>query len=82
MDLANVKAVRKAFGGSLNDVVLTVVTGAVRRFLERRGVRAQGLDSASWRPSRCARPTSRGARNRVSAWVVPLPVGEDDRASR
>ena len=44
MPLADVKAVRKAFGGSLNDVVLTVVTGAVRRFLDRRGVRAHGLD--------------------------------------
>ena len=35
MDLADIKAVRKALGGSLNDVVLTIVTGAVRRFLER-----------------------------------------------
>ena len=35
--------------------------------------------SASWRRSRCASTDESGALgNRVSAWVVPLPVGEDD----
>src|SRR6185369_5614047 len=33
MSLADVKEVRKRLGGSLNDVVLTTVTGAVQRFL-------------------------------------------------
>ena len=79
MELADVKAVRKAFGGSLNDVVLTVVTGAVRRFLERRGVRAAGLDFRIMAPVSVRSQDESGALgNRVSAWVVPLPVGEDD----
>jgi WS/DGAT/MGAT family acyltransferase len=79
MGLADVKAVRKAFGGSLNDVVLTVVTGAVRRFLDRRGVRAQGLDFRIMAPVSVRSANESGALgNRVSAWVVPLPVGEDD----
>ena len=78
MDLADVKAVRKALGGSLNDVVLTVVTGAVRRFLERaRRAPATASTSASWRRSACAATDERGALgNRVSAWIVPLPIGE------
>ncbi len=79
MELADVKAVRKAFGGSLNDVVLTVVTGAVRRFLERRGVRAAGLDFRIMAPVSVRSQDESGALgNRVSAWVVPLPIGEDD----
>ena len=38
MDIGDIKTVRRALGGSLNDIVLTVVTGAVRRFLLRRHV--------------------------------------------
>ena len=30
VDLSEIKEVRRALGGSLNDVVLTIVTGAVR----------------------------------------------------
>jgi WS/DGAT/MGAT family acyltransferase len=79
MDLADVKAVRKAFGGSLNDVVLTVVTGAVRRFLERRGVRLRDLDFRVMAPVSVRSADESGALgNRVSAWVVPLPLAEDD----
>jgi WS/DGAT/MGAT family acyltransferase len=79
MDLADVKAVRKALGGSLNDVVLTVVTGAVRRFLERRGLRPEGLDFRVMAPVSVRTADESGALgNRVSAWVVPLPIDHDD----
>ncbi|RIL04653.1 MAG: wax ester/triacylglycerol synthase family O-acyltransferase [Proteobacteria bacterium] len=83
MELADVKAVRGAFGGSLNDVVLTVVTGAVRRFLERRGVRTQGLDFRVMAPVSVRTQDESGALgNRVSAWIVPLPLGEDEPRER
>jgi WS/DGAT/MGAT family acyltransferase len=83
MDLAEVKAVRKALGGSLNDVVLTVVTGAVRRFLERRGIRPHGLDFRVMAPVSVRAADESGALgNRVSAWIVPLPLGEDDPAEQ
>ncbi|MCU0669918.1 MAG: wax ester/triacylglycerol synthase family O-acyltransferase [Myxococcota bacterium] len=83
MDLAEVKAVRKALGGSLNDVVLAVVTGAVRRFLERRGMRPHGLDFRVMAPVSVRAADESGALgNRVSAWVVPLPLGEDDPAAQ
>jgi diacylglycerol O-acyltransferase len=79
MDLADVKAVRQAFGGSLNDVVLTVVTGAVRRFLERRGVPPRGLDFRVMAPVSVRSSEEAGALgNRVSAWIVPLPLASDD----
>jgi len=51
----------------------------VRRFLDRRGVRVHGLDFRILAPVSVRASGESGALgNRVSAWVVPLPVGEDD----
>ena len=75
MDIAEVKAVRRALGGSLNDVVLTIVTGAIQRFLERRGVRVGDLDFRVMAPVSVRSEDQGGALgNRVSAWVIPLPL--------
>jgi WS/DGAT/MGAT family acyltransferase len=83
MDVAEVKAVRRALGGSLNDVVLTIVTGAVRRYLERRGVRMQGLDFRVMAPVSVRATGQDGTLgNRVSAWVLPLSLDEDDPRDR
>jgi len=79
MEIAEVKTVRKALGGSLNDVVLTTVTGAVRRFLERRGFPTRDLDFRVMAPVSVRAADESGALgNRVSAWVVPLPIDESD----
>ena len=76
--LADVGAVRRAFGGSVNDVVLATMTGAVRRFLQHRGVRPEGLDFRVMVPVSIAARTGRSDQlgNRLSAWMVPLPIGE------
>jgi WS/DGAT/MGAT family acyltransferase len=78
-DLAEVKALGKQLGGTVNDVVLAIVAGAMRRFLERRREPLEGLDyrvvvpvnvrSASGDP---------GVANRVSAFFLSLPVSEPD----
>jgi len=79
MDLAEVKVIRKALGGSLNDIVLTVVTGATRRFLQRRFVDPSRIDFRVLAPVSVRSEDERGSLgNRVSAWVVDLPIGEDD----
>jgi WS/DGAT/MGAT family acyltransferase len=79
MDVAEIKEVRRALGGSLNDVVLTVVTGAVRRFLERRGVSPKGLDFRVMAPVSVRSADERGRLgNRVSAWMIDLPVSLPD----
>ena len=83
MDVAEVKAVRRALGGSLNDVVLTIVTGAVRRYLERRGVKMRGLEFRVMAPVSVRATDQDGTLgNRVSAWVLPLPLDEDDPRER
>ena len=79
MDLADIKDLRKSMGGSLNDVVLTVVTGTVRRFLERRSVNPKKIEFRIMAPVSVRSADESGVvGNRVSAWIVPLPVGEPD----
>jgi WS/DGAT/MGAT family acyltransferase len=79
MDLSEIKAVRKALGGSLNDVVLTIVTGAVRRFLEMRQVNPDTIHFRILAPVSVRAADEEGSLgNRVSAWVLDLPVSEPD----
>jgi diacylglycerol O-acyltransferase / wax synthase len=80
VDLEEVKAVRKSLGGTINDVVLATMTGAVRKFLQHRGVAPEGLDFRVMAPVSIAARTGRSDElsNQVSAWMVPLPLGESD----
>jgi WS/DGAT/MGAT family acyltransferase len=83
MSLADVKEVRKRLGGSLNDVVLTTVTGAVQRFLEGRRVHVDFLDFRVMAPVSVRTAEERGTLgNRVSAWIVDLPLADRDPKSR
>ena len=83
MDLAAVKAVKNRLGGTVNDVVLATVAGAVRRFLKRRGTNPATLDFRVGAPVSMRSETDHGTMgNRVSAWVVPLPLAEDDPVRR
>ncbi len=77
--LQDVKAIRKALDCTVNDVVLTVVTGAFREFLSRRGLRPEELDFRIQAPVSVRKEKEKGQLgNRVSAWLVRLPLGEAD----
>ena len=83
-DLVQFKAIKGALGGTVNDVVLAVVAGALRAFLIRRGRDADGAE-----PLKAMVPVSvraveeRGALgNRVAAMYAPLPVYEADPIER
>jgi WS/DGAT/MGAT family acyltransferase len=83
LDLAEVKAVRAALGGTLNDVVLATATGALRRFLLRRGFPTTGLDFRALVPVNVRSTSERGALgNRVAQMVAHLPVDEADPRGR
>jgi diacylglycerol O-acyltransferase len=79
MDLAELKALRRILGGSLNDLVLTIVTGAVRRFFIHRQVRLADLHFRVMAPVSIRSEEEHGAMgNRVSAWIIELPLAETD----
>ena len=83
-ELGAVKQVREGLGGTLNDVVLAVASGAVRRFLEGRRAELAGLDFRALIPV-STRPRGEGeqaAGNRVSLLVASLPVDERDPRER
>jgi WS/DGAT/MGAT family acyltransferase len=77
--LADFKEIKDALGGTVNDVVLTVVTGAVRRWLRSRGVRTEGLALRALVPVSIRAEDERGQTgNRIAAMRGPLPVYCDD----
>ena len=84
LPLEDVKQMRRAAGCKLNDVVLAIVTGAVRDFMKRRGVRPEKLDFRVSMPVdvRQEEERSRISGNRVSSWLLRLPLGEADPVAR
>lgn len=80
--LSEVKTVRTGLGGTVNDVVLAMVAGALRRYLAGRG-EALGPDLRAMVPVSVRPQDQRGSLgNQVSAVFCPLPVGDPDPASR
>ncbi len=81
--LADFKAVKNAFGGTVNDVVLTVVSGALRSWLQSRGVRTEGLELRALVPVSIRAHDERGTTgNRIAAMRGPLPVYVEDPIER
>jgi diacylglycerol O-acyltransferase / wax synthase len=82
VELARVKAIGRALGGTVNDVVLALVTAGLRRLLLERGEEppagVRAMVPVSLRTNSDA--TSLG--NRVSSLFVTLPVDEPDPAER
>jgi WS/DGAT/MGAT family acyltransferase len=78
LDLEEVREVAHRSGATINDAVLAIVTGGLRELLLGRGE----LDSASQMqalvPVGLATGEGRGMANRVSAYFVRLPVGQED----
>ena len=82
MQLSNLKALKDATGGTLNDVVMAICTGALREYLLRH-------DALPDEPLRAMVPVSiRTGKesdpwtNRVSAIVAELPTNCDDPIER
>ncbi len=74
-DLADVKAIKNELGGTVNDVVLASVAGALGRHLRRRGQRTDGLELKAMVPVSVRADAERGQLgNKVAAIMAPLPV--------
>jgi diacylglycerol O-acyltransferase / wax synthase len=82
-ELGRFKAIKSALGGTVNDVVLAVVTGALRALMIRRGRDPEGIELKAMVPVSVRAHEERGALgNRVAAMYAPLPVYEADPLER
>jgi WS/DGAT/MGAT family acyltransferase len=84
MPLAEVKEIKNRTGGSLNDIVVAITTGAVRRFLaDERGFDVSGSHFRAMIPVSTRASNHGGALgNQVAMWLLELPIGEADPARR
>ncbi len=81
--LADLKQVKNEFGGTVNDVILAAVAGALGRYLRSRGHATRGLEMRALAPVSVRTSDQRGALgNRVSGMMAPLPVGVEDPVER
>ncbi|WP_405740617.1 wax ester/triacylglycerol synthase family O-acyltransferase [Streptomyces sp. NBC_00028] len=83
IDLDDVHRVRKAQGGTVNDVLIAVVAGALRRWLDERGDGSDGVAPRALIPVSKRRPrTAHPQGNRLSGYLMRLPVGDPDPLAR
>jgi WS/DGAT/MGAT family acyltransferase len=81
--LSDFKRIKDALGGTVNDVVLTVVSGALRRWLNGRGLRTEGVELRALVPVSIRGEDEHGdGGNRIAAMRGPLPVYVEDPVKR
>jgi len=82
-DLSKFKRIKDVLGGTVNDVVLAVVSGAMRGWLRSRGVRAEGMELRAQVPVSIRAEGERGQLgNRIAVVRGPVPVYVEDPVQR
>jgi WS/DGAT/MGAT family acyltransferase len=82
-ELATFKRIKDSLGGTVNDVVLAVVTGALREWLHGRGIRTEGLELRALVPVSIRSEDERGnLGNKIAVMRGPLPVYVEDPVRR
>jgi WS/DGAT/MGAT family acyltransferase len=83
LELSRVKAVKDRLGGTVNDVVLTTVSGALRQFLALRRLDVDALRIRANVPVSLRTRDERGTLgNRIALFMTDLPVDEPDPLAR
>jgi diacylglycerol O-acyltransferase len=81
--LDDVKSVKNALGGTVNDVVLAITTGAIRRFLVNRDADVDAIEGfRSFLPVNTRRGGASSIGNQVAMLLAELPVSEPDPIRR
>jgi diacylglycerol O-acyltransferase / wax synthase len=82
-DLPEFKRIKNALGGTVNDVTLAVVAGAMRRWLLEREVAVEGMELKALVPVSIRTENEHGELgNKLTAMRGPLPVGIADPVER
>ncbi len=83
LPLADVKAVRRKLGCTVNDVFLATVTQAFRETMREEGLPLDELVFRASMPVNLrAQDDHRTSGNQVANWFVTLPIGEPDRLAQ
>lgn len=83
MSFTEVRAIRSVLGGTVNDVALTIVSGAMQRYLEAHGQPTEGVELRIMAPVNIRPEQEKMALgNRISSMFVDLPVGIKDPVER
>jgi WS/DGAT/MGAT family acyltransferase len=81
--LQDVKLTGKGLGGTVNDVLLTAMSGALHRYLLDRGAEVEGLNFRAVVPVNLRRPgTEEELGNKFGLVFLPLPIGMADPSER
>lgn len=82
-DLADLKRVKDAHGGTVNDVILSIVAGGIGRYLRARGHDTDESELRVMVPVSVRAADEHGALgNRITAMMAPLPVWCEDPVER
>ena len=82
LKLTEVKAVSRALTCSINDVLLSCVAGAMRRYLADKGDRTEGVEIRAIVPIDLREPGDSELGNRFGLLAVELPVGVEHPIER
>ena len=81
LDLARVKALRRATGATLNDVLLTICSGALRRYLDEKG-ELPDEPLVAMMPMSTREPGADGGGNQINTIFVQLATDCEDPLER
>jgi diacylglycerol O-acyltransferase len=82
LSLDDLRDIRRRHGGTMNDVLLALVAGALRGWLAARGHPTEGLDLRAAVPVRSRSRSPGRAGNQFTGYLCELPVGEPDPIRR
>ena len=81
-DLEKLKTIKRAHGGTINDIVLTILAGALRSWMMTRGEPVTPRSSIRAMVPVSVRTPGDASGNQIAAFLCDLPVGEPDPVIR
>ncbi len=83
MPFGEIRGIRGALGGTINDVVLTALSGGLGAYLREAGQKTEGVELRAMVPVNVRSESDKSALgNQVSMLIAPLPVGIEEHAAR
>jgi WS/DGAT/MGAT family acyltransferase len=77
-ELEKLKRIKRAHGGTINDIVLTLLAGALRAWMMTRGESVTARSSVRAMVPVSVRTPGDGSGNQIAAFLCDLPIGEPD----